>query len=56
MRKRISWAIANTLAAVVLILLFMDPTRPLAPIFILLGLGVVLMVLSGIIGRSGPGP
>jgi hypothetical protein len=35
--KRISWFTANTLAAVVLILLFLDPTRPLLPIFILLG-------------------
>jgi hypothetical protein len=56
MWKRISWSVANTLAAVVLILLLADPTRPLLPIFILLGTGVMFMVLPTLIGRSRLGP
>jgi hypothetical protein len=53
--KRVLWTAANLLGGAVLVLLLVDPTRPLLPIFILLGLGVVFMALPAYIGRSGGG-
>ena len=54
--KRVLWSAANVLGGAVLVLLLLDPTRPLLPIFVLLGTAVVFWVLPAIIGRSGPGP
>jgi hypothetical protein len=38
---RLLYLVANILAAVVLVLLLLDPTRPLPPVFVILGLSVV---------------
>jgi hypothetical protein len=38
--KRTLYSLANLLGGVVLVLLLLDPTRPLSPIFFLLGLAV----------------
>jgi hypothetical protein len=54
--KRILWSAANAVAGEVLVLLLLDPTRPLLPIFILLGVAVVLMILLAFLRRSGPEP
>jgi hypothetical protein len=43
--KRLLWSAANVLAGVVLVLLALDPGRPLLPIFALLAVAVVLMLL-----------
>jgi hypothetical protein len=43
--------LANLLSAVVLVLLFLDPARPLAPVFVLLGLAVLCAILAGLIAR-----
>jgi len=43
--KRAFWFTANVLGGVVLVLVMIDPGRPLLPIFVLLGLAVVLMFL-----------
>jgi hypothetical protein len=45
--KRVLYALANLLGGVVLLLLLLDLTRPLAPIFVLLGLAVKEPVSSG---------
>lgn len=39
--KRVFYILANGFAGIVLVLLVLDPTRPLAPIFVLLALAVV---------------
>ena len=38
--KRVLYLLANTLAGIVLVLLSLDPTRNLAPVFVLLALAV----------------
>jgi hypothetical protein len=43
--KRLSYAVANVLGGVVLVLLLIDPTRTLLPVFVLLGLAVLFFVL-----------
>jgi hypothetical protein len=43
--KRAFYILANGFAGVVLVLLVLDPTRPLAPVFVLLGLAVVCAVV-----------
>jgi hypothetical protein len=43
--------LANRLAAVVLVMLLLDPTRPLAPIFVLLALAVVCAVMPWFLRR-----
>ena len=48
--KRVIWfTAANLLGGAVLVLLLLDPARPLWPIFTLLGAGVVLMVVPGLL-------
>jgi hypothetical protein len=54
--KRILWSAANLLGGAVVVLLVLDPTRPLLPIFIVVGTAIVLMVLPALLGRSRPGP
>ena len=49
--KRVLYFLANLLGGVVLVLLLLDPTRPLAPIFVLLGLAVVFAVLPRFLPR-----
>ncbi len=49
--KRVLYALANLLGGVVLVLLVLDPTRPLAPIFVLLGLAVIFSVLRQFLPR-----
>jgi hypothetical protein len=43
--KRVFYILANSFAGVVLVQLLLDPTRPLAPVFILLALAVVCAVV-----------
>jgi hypothetical protein len=43
--KRVLYLLANLLGGVVLVLLLLDPARPLVPIFILLAAAVVCAVL-----------
>jgi hypothetical protein len=43
--KRLLYLLANLCAGVVLILLLLDTTRPLAPVFVLLTLAVVCAFL-----------
>jgi hypothetical protein len=43
--KRVLWSAANLLGGVVLVLLVMDPSRPLLHILVLLAVSVVLMLL-----------
>jgi hypothetical protein len=54
--KRVLWSAANLLGGVVLVLLVLDPTRPLLSVFILLGVAEVLMIHSTFLPRSGPKP
>jgi hypothetical protein len=56
--KRVCWSAANILGAAVLVLLLLDPGRPMLLIFVLLGVGVVLMVLLAFLPGVGecPGP
>ena len=49
--RRVLYFLANLLGGVVLVLLLLDPTRPLAPIFVLLGLAVVFAVLPRFLPR-----
>ena len=49
--KRVLYFLANLLGGVVLVLLLLDPTRPLAPIFVLLGLAVLFAVLPRFLPR-----
>lgn len=46
--KRVLWASANVLGGIVIVLVVVDPLRPLLPIFLLLGLAVVLMFLPAL--------
>lgn len=43
--KRVLYLLANLLGGIVIVLLLVDPTRPLAPIFVLLALAVVCAVV-----------
>jgi hypothetical protein len=47
--KRILWSAANVLGGAVVVLLLLDPTRPLLPVFVLLGVAVVLMFLPALL-------
>jgi hypothetical protein len=54
--RRVLWSAANLLGGVLLVMLLLDPTRPLLPVFILLGMALVLMILPTFLPRSGPKP
>jgi hypothetical protein len=43
--KRAHYLLANVLGGVVLVLLLLDPTQPLAPVFVLWGLAAVCVVV-----------
>ena len=45
------YALANGFAAVVLVLLLLDPTRPLALVFVLLSLAVVCAIVPAFLRR-----
>ena len=49
--KRVLYFLANLLGGVVLVLLVLDPTRPLVPVFVLLGLAVLFAVLPRFLPR-----
>jgi hypothetical protein len=49
--KRPLYLLANFFGGVVLVLLIMDPARPLPSVFILLGLSVGCFVLARLVGR-----
>lgn len=46
MMKRILYIVADAFAAVVVILLLLDPTRPLAPVLVLLTLAVACAIVA----------
>jgi hypothetical protein len=43
--KTLSYAVANVLGGVVLVMLLIDPARPLLPVLVLLALAVLFFVL-----------
>jgi hypothetical protein len=45
------YILANVLGGVVLVLLIVDPIRPLAPVFILLGLAVLCAIVPRFLRR-----
>jgi hypothetical protein len=49
--KRALYLLANVIAGLVLVLLLVDSTRSLAPIFVLLALAVVCAVLPSMLPR-----
>ena len=49
--KRDFYTLANGFAGVVLLLLLLDPTRPLAPVFVLLALDVVCAAVPWFLRR-----
>lgn len=49
--NRVLYFLANGFAGIVLVLLVIDPTRPLAPIFVLLALAVVCAVVPWFLRR-----
>lgn len=49
--NRILFGLANGCAGAVLVLIVLDPTRPLAPIFLLLSLSVLCAVLPRFLRR-----
>jgi hypothetical protein len=49
--KCVLYILANGFAGVVLVLLVLDPGRPLAPIFVLLALAVVCAVVPWFLRR-----
>jgi hypothetical protein len=49
--KRALYVLANGFAGLVLVLLLLDPTRPLAPVFVLLALAVVCAVAPRFLRR-----
>jgi hypothetical protein len=49
--KRALYLLANLFGGVVIVHLLLDPTRPLAPIFVLLALAVVCAVLPRFLRR-----
>lgn len=44
--KRVLYFLANGFAGIVLVLLVLDPARPLAPVFVLLTLAVACAVVA----------
>jgi hypothetical protein len=52
MKKRLFYLLGNVCGGIVLVLLILDPTRPLLPIFALLGLAVGCVVLAGLTRRT----
>jgi hypothetical protein len=50
--KRFLYLLANLLGGLVLVLLLLDPARPLAPVFALLALAVVCAVLPRFLSRE----
>jgi hypothetical protein len=51
MARRVLYLLANLLGGVVLLLLFLDPSRDLWPVFGLLGLAVLLMAAARLLRR-----
>jgi hypothetical protein len=49
--RRLLFLLANLLAHVVIVLLLIDPTRPLAPVFVLLALSVACAALPAFLRR-----
>jgi len=49
--NRVFYFFANGFAGIVLVLLVLDPSRPLAPIFVLLALAVVCAVVPWYLRR-----
>lgn len=49
--KRVLYLLANTLAGIVLILVLLDPTRNLGPVFVLLALAVACNLLPWFLRR-----
>lgn len=49
--KRLPYILANGLAALVIVLLLLDPTRPLAPIVVLLALAVLCTLVPWLLQR-----
>lgn len=49
--KRVLYFFANSFAGIVLVLLLLDPSRSLAPIFVLLALAVVCSFVAWFCGR-----
>jgi hypothetical protein len=49
--KRALYVLANLLAVLVLVLLLVDSSRPLAPVCVLVGLAVVCAVLPSVLPR-----
>jgi hypothetical protein len=49
--KRVLYLFANSFAGVVLVLLLLDPSRPLVPVFILLALAVVCAAVPWFLRR-----
>jgi hypothetical protein len=49
--KRVAYVLANGIAGVVLVLLLLDPSRPLAPVFVLVSLAVVCAVVPWFMRR-----
>jgi hypothetical protein len=49
--KRVLYFVANLLGGIVIVLLVIDPTRTLAPIFVLLGLAVICVVVAWFLRR-----
>ena len=50
--KRVFYILANGFAGVVLVLLLLDPTRPLVPVFVLLALAVACAVVPWSLRRE----
>jgi hypothetical protein len=50
--NRVLYFLANGFAGIVLVLLLLDPARPLAPIFVLLALAVVCAVVPWFLRRT----
>jgi hypothetical protein len=50
--KRAVSSVATLLGVIVLVLLLVDPTRPLLPVFVLLGMGAGCIVLAWFLPRS----
>jgi hypothetical protein len=49
--KLVLYTLANVFAGLVLVLLLIDPMRPLAPIFVLLSLALVCAVMPTILRK-----
>lgn len=49
--RRFLYFLANLFGGVVIVLLLLDPTRPLAPIFVLLALAVLCVISARLLPR-----